>query len=331
VTAKVGVSVIPAAIQFGLLAFCVLILVDAPRTESQILPADIKSTVGFIFGKAHVKDQSGVTHEIEMPLGTGFFIGWLDKRGGADWGYTYFVTAKHVLRDADNRFLKKVKIRLNLLTQQGERNFDYIEIPVTDDLENLVWFQDPDDLSDEAIAFPIAPDRKRFNYKVIPNDWIVTDQLLKEQQVAEGDSVVFIGLMAQFYGAKQNFPVVRKGSIALLTDELLPTPNGPQHGYVCEVASWPGNSGSPVFLYLGGLRRNTLSNVGFRLLGIVISYYNNSHTGETTETATVSFNDPTNIGLAFVLPAAQITKILSAPFVQQLRDKFTDEHNKEKR
>jgi hypothetical protein len=76
------------------------------------------------------------------------------------------------------------------------------------------------------------------------------------------------------------------------------------------------------------MRRNVVSTEGFGLLGIVISYYNNSRSGETTDTATVSINDPSNIGLAFILPASQITKILSAPLAEQVRDKITAEHNK---
>ena len=312
---------------FLLVAACGVFLMNAPQAQAQV-PTNIKSTVGFIFGRIHLKDQTGAMHEVETALGTGFFVSWPEPRGGPNWGYLYFVTAKHVLRDTDQKFLKTIRVRLNLSSQEGGRNFDYEEIPVSDDQGNLVWFQDPDDPRDEAVAFPVAPNQKRFNYRAIGTDLFVTDSLLKEQQVSEGDSVMLVGLMAQFYGAKQNFPVVRKGSIALLTDEPLPTPSGPQRGYVCEVASWPGNSGSPVFLYLGGMRRNVISTAGYKLLGIVISYYNNSHTAETTDTATISFNDPTNIGLAFVLPAAQITRILSTPLAQQVRDRFSSRQNK---
>jgi hypothetical protein len=289
----------------------------------------LKKTVGFIFGQVHAKDQTGTEHTLEGPLGTGFFIVWPDERGGPNWGYFYFVTAKHVLKDSDGKFLKTVRIRLNLKQQNNQQNFDYIDVTVTDGGGNLIWLQDLEDPNDEAVAFAIRPDTNRFDYLPIPTQMFVTDKLSKDNQVGEGDAVSFIGLMAQFYGAKQNFPVVRKGSIALMSDEPLPTPTGLQKGYICEVASWPGNSGSPVFLYLGGIRRNSLSSGGYWLLGVMISYYNNSRPFETVDTSTVSINDPSNIGLAFILPVSQITKVLSAPTVQQFRDKNTDDYLKQ--
>jgi hypothetical protein len=310
------------------LLFAILSLFASQVLPAQVLPSDLKKTVGFIFGKVHVKDQTGTEHTLESALGTGFFIAWPDERGGPGWGYFYFITAKHVLKDSDGKFLNTVRIRLNLKSQTGQQNFDYLDVPVADDKGNLIWYQDLEDLRDEAVAYPIVPDQNRFDYKTIPTKMFVTDKLLKDEEVGEGDSVSFIGLMAQFYGGKQNFPVVRKGSIALMSDEPLPTPNGPEKGYICEVASWPGNSGSPVFLYLGGIRRNTFSGGGYWLLGIIISYYNNSRTAEMTNTATVAINDPANIGLAFILPASQITKVLSAPGIQQIRDQYTNEQIK---
>jgi hypothetical protein len=319
--------------RYVVFAVCLLICF-CDETRGQV-PNDIKQVVGFIFGKVHLKDSAGVTHKVEMPLGTGFFVVVLDRRGGPDWGYFYFVTAKHVLRDSDNRFLPSVRVRLNLQSTTGDKNFDYEEIPVSDNLGNLTWLQDPDDPQDEAVAFPIVPNNKKFMYKTIPTDDFVTDQLLKEQNVSEGDPVMLVGLMAQFYGSKRNFPVVRKGSIALLSDEPLPAQDGSFHkGYVCEVGTWPGNSGSPVFLYLGGFRGNTIGDsiggIGYRLLGIMIAFYTDSRSGEITDTATVSVHDPSNIGLAFVLPAQQITKVLSQPRAQASRDEQTAEHNKAK-
>jgi hypothetical protein len=60
--------------------------------------------------------------------------------------------------------------------------------------------------------------------------------------------------MTQYYGESKNYPVVRRGSLALMTDEQIDTPTGKQKAFIAELASWPGNSGSPVFLSLTGLR-----------------------------------------------------------------------------
>jgi hypothetical protein len=195
----------------------------AATASAQLLPPDMKKTVGFIFGKGHLKDDTGKRIELDGALGTGFFVYWPDEKGGPNWGYIYFVTAKHVLKDDDGTFLKSVRVRLNVLTPKDQIGFDYIDVPVTDAKGQLAWFQDTDDPKDEAVAYPIVPDQKRFDFKTILNSMFVTDKVLKDNEVGEGDAVVLIGLMAQFFGSKQNFPVVRKGSLALLSDEEVPT------------------------------------------------------------------------------------------------------------
>ena len=184
--------------------------------------------------------------------------------------------------------------------------------------------------SDEAVAVPFVPDLERFDLKGLPVQTFATSETLKQENVSEGDSVFFIGLMPQFYGTVKNVPVVRKGSLALLTDEPVPTPTGLQRGYICEVGGWQGNSGSPVFLSLGGVRRNVVfAGEKYLLLGILISYYSNSRSAESVDTATLTVNDPSNIGLAFVLSSERIKQILDAPIAQQLRDRDTEEHNRQ--
>jgi hypothetical protein len=55
---------------------------------------------------------------------------------------------------------------------------------------------------------------------------------LKKQNVQEGDSVYLFRLMPQYYGEKKNYPVVRRGTLALLTDEAIQTgPDTRQHAY----------------------------------------------------------------------------------------------------
>jgi hypothetical protein len=74
----------------------------------------LKKTVAFLYGQSHVKDQNGVLHLLDGSLGTAFFVFYPDPRGGTNYGYTYIVTAKHVLKDeAENKYLRKVRIRMN--------------------------------------------------------------------------------------------------------------------------------------------------------------------------------------------------------------------------
>jgi hypothetical protein len=44
----------------------------------------------------------------------------------------------------------------------------------------------------------------------------------------------------------------------MMTDEEIDTLAGPQKLFIAELQSWPGNSGSPVFLSLGGVRGSVI-------------------------------------------------------------------------
>jgi len=43
-----------------------------------------------------------------------------------------------------------------------------------------------------------------------------------------------------------------------MTDEEIDTPTGRQHAFIAELTSWPGNSGSPVFLNIAGYRQGSV-------------------------------------------------------------------------
>lgn len=258
----------------------------------------------------------------EMPVGTAFFVLYPDVRGGPDFNFCYIVTAKHVLRQLNNGgFLPSVKVRLNLRNPTPDQGFDFVDIPVADQQGNLLWLHNRSNERDEAVAFPLLPDTGRFDFKAIKFSDFADDEVLKKENVGPGDTLFFVGLLPQFYGKTKNFPVLRRGSLALLADEDVPTPVGLLHGYIAEVASWPGNSGSPVFLNLSGFRGGgVIAGGGPRFLGIVISQYNNSWSVDVTKTAAIQHSDPASIGLAFVLPASDVVAILNGPDAQKLRD-----------
>lgn len=312
------------SIILGLLLYFTCSLAAAAQVVNQQ-----KKTVAFVFGTVHphnangtpTTDQAGKPLAIEMPLGTAFFVTYPDARGGPNYGFAYLVTAKHVLEDTDGTFLKEIKIRLNLKQPDGGRGFDFITVPVSDDHVNLSWFHDSNPATDVAIA-PLLPDRDKLDYTYIPLSLFADDELLKSAKVVEGDSLNFVGLMSQYYGDSKNHPVVRHGTLALMTDEEIDTPTGRQYAFIAELASWPGNSGSPVFLNLGGLREGTLTaGVELHLLGILSGSFLNRVKGSTVDTATVVGGNDLNTGISFVIPAAQIKKILDSPSAQRDRDR----------
>ena len=153
-----------------------------------------KSVVTFIFGTAHplgadkkpLTDTLGKPIEVEMPLGTGFFVGYPDPRGGPTYAFCYLVTAKHVLKDFDGKFFKKVKLRLNLLSLSTYKGFDLeTEVTVSDENGNLLWHHTKDDADDLAIV-PLLPDVKKYDFKSLPISMFVNDANLKSNAVEEG-------------------------------------------------------------------------------------------------------------------------------------------------
>jgi len=295
---------------------------------SGLLGQDIgeqKQCVAFVFGTIHPRNQDGTPMKtaegkplaVEMPLGTAFFVFYPDARGGADYGFVYLVTAKHVLKDADGSFLREVKLRVNLKDGRGS---EFIaEIPVSDAQGTLLWFHDGDNVIDIA-AMPLLPDQKTVEFKAIPVSMFADEATLKKEKVSEGDALYFIGLMTQYYGDRKNYPVIRRGTLALMTDEQIDTPTGRQNAFIAELASWPGNSGSPVFLSLAGMRQGGLTlGMNLKLLGILSGSFLNKVKGTTLE-ATVIGGNELNTGISFIVPSARVKAVLDAAPAQANRD-----------
>ena len=144
------------------------------------------------------------------------------------------MTAKHVLKDADGSFLREVKLRVNL--KDGIGSEFIVGIPVSDAQGKLMWLHDDNDAIDVALM-PFPLDTKTVEFKLIPVSMFADETTLKSDKVAEGDALFFIGLMTQYYGEKKNYPVVRRGTLALMTDEQIDTPTGRQNAFIAELAS----------------------------------------------------------------------------------------------
>ena len=217
---------------WSLITLTFVLLLSSQRAVGQSAIAQQKKTVGFIFGTVHPVnadktprlDANGKPVALYMPLGTGFFVSYPDQRGGPDFGFVYVVTAKHVLRDFDGTFLRTVDIRLNLKVPKGDSQVDFIkDLAVSDASESLLWYHGVND-ADEAVAVDCLPDQQLADFKLIPLSMFLDEATLKSSDVEEGDSLYFIGLLAQFYGSKRNSPVVRRGTLAMVTDEDVPSP-----------------------------------------------------------------------------------------------------------
>jgi hypothetical protein len=313
-----------------MLAFTLLLFLNAPLAPAQSINEQKKAVV-FIFGTIHpvnpdrtaITDTEGNRVAVEMPLGTGFFVDYPSQSRGSRYNFSYLVTAKHVLQDADGSFLPNVKIRLNLRFPVGDSELGFIgDIPVTDAQGNLLWFHS-ENQAEDVVATPLLPDNREFEFRAIPTTMFLNGRTLQSRAMAEGDELYFIGLMEQYYGAKRNYPLVRRGTLALLTDEDIDTPTGRQRVFIAALESWPGNSGAPVFL-LRGLRDSaseTADKVGF--LGIVVaSFVNKVSIPLSTEQPgrQLEGGDKANTGMTCIVPASVIVEVLGSLSAQQDRD-----------
>lgn len=293
--------------------------------------SDQKKAVVFIFGTIHplnpdktpMTDAIGNRVAVAVPLGTGFFVTYPDGRLGAGYNFCYLVTAKHVLLDGDGTFLSSVTIRLNLKSPVGDSEVGFIrDIPVTDAQGFLLWFHS-EDPAEDAVVLPMFPDKHEFEFTTISTRTFLKDRDLNSGAVAEGDDLYFIGLMEQYYGIKRNYPLIRRGTLALLTDEYIDTPSGRQKIFIAELESWPGNSGSPVFM-LGSHRDGATaeaSNLNF--LGMIVATFLNRFAvplnGEQPARQ-LETGDKANIGMTCIVPAAVIEKVLDSAPAQEDRD-----------
>jgi hypothetical protein len=312
---------------FLILAVAFTSLLNPLCTAGQSAIAQQKETIAFIFGDVHPLNPDGTpkldaNHKpvvLEMPLGTGFFVTELDSRAGPGFGFTYLVTAKHVLRDFDGTFLRTVNARVNLKSPKGDSQVEFMrDIPVSSARGKLLWYHGPNE-ADEAVAIDFLPNKELIDFRTIPTSMFVDEAMLKSSDVEEGDTIYFIGLMAQFYGSKKNFPVVRRGTLAMMTDEDVPSPTGPRRVFVAELQSWPGNSGSPVFLSLGGLRHGgIMTGENLRFLGILLGNFVNRI--PATVVVGQQSDEPANVGVSLIIPAMQLTDILDSAEAQSYRD-----------
>jgi hypothetical protein len=263
------------------------------------------------------------------PLGTAFFVYYPETRAGSDRGFVYLVTAKHILKDTDGTYLKEINLRINLKAPTTSQGYEEIpRIPVANSQGTLIWFHDNDDAVDVA-AYPFLPDEQKFDFKSLPLSMFVDDSELHSDKVSEGDSLYFIGLMAQYYGDRKNYPVVRRGALALMTDEKIDTPTGRQKAFIAELVSWPGNSGSPVFLNLTGLRDGNLTlGMNLKFLGILSGSFLNVLQGTASDTLTVRWGNALNTGISYVVTADSVRAVLDLPAARDARDAIVQQLQK---
>jgi hypothetical protein len=202
--------------------------------------------------------------------------------------------------------VQSVSIRMN--RKDGSAG----EIPV---LGNLPWIFPADDSVDLAITFG-APDQSLYTFRSVGESQFVTDEVLKKESVSEGLKVIFGGFFYQVPGLNHMEPIIREGVVAMIPDEDLVTTTGKLGKvYLAEVHAFHGNSGSPVFV---DVRRSSVG-YDYRLLGIVSGGYGEGE-AHTLVLETPLASKPGNSGIAIVVPATELEKLINDPRAVAIRD-----------
>jgi hypothetical protein len=141
-----------------------------------------------------------------------------------------------------------------------------------------------------------------------------------EQNIAEGDRVVFTGYFYQFLGFSRFEPIIREGIIAMLPSEKMDTTLGKKgHIYLADLHTFGGNSGSPVMVNAGGFRNGFMSGDQYQLLGSSADI-TMSADFTLTVTTTVTWTVKANSGIAMIVPADELKTLLDSPSLQAVRD-----------
>jgi hypothetical protein len=260
--------------------------------------------------------------------GSGFFVHIHGVNGRK---HLYAVTNKHVIEHGFT------VLRVN--TKDGQ--FDSIPTRFPD------WtFAASDDLA----VLPLGLDES-FAFNSVSDSWFATEDKFydarpigmtqgEESTAAEddwpeygyGDDVVLVGRLIANDGKQKNRPVVRYGSLSMLADpnELIQLETGSQEAFLVECRSLSGFSGSPVFIYPSALSPSglRLGYVGDLLLGIDcahVPFWKPVYETVNGQRRKTNYRVETNTGIAAVIPAWRLQKLLDEPTLMEKRKELDEQ------
>lgn len=276
------------------------------------VPENLTKTIGFIFAPG----QTG-----EVPYGTGFFVMVRNEKAPQDDpgkanGWAYLITAKHVLQDPSGVFFPRIWVRVNKISGGVDRMT--IELNLQGPLKNA--FVHPDPSVDIAVVPLPMLNPSIHDVLVLTDDILVSQKEFKELKIAEGSDVFFTGMFLPHLGENRNYPIVRFGKVALLSDEKITWNGTPTILYLMETFAFGGNSGAPVFFYLGADREPGAIVVGppvVKLAGVMQGFFNDFEPIGVVQTNAVPVAK-LNSGIAGVVPAYLLHDIL---YSDELRSK----------
>lgn len=239
-----------------------------------------------------------VSNSKESGIGTGFFFRFFEKDGS---NVPAIVTNKHVvLGMTKGAFLFSSK---NDDGTPDNKN----HIPVVLDNFDKLWIMHPDPKVDLAIMSiqPLLDEAVKKEFKPffisLDKNLIPSDEKLKDLSAVE--DILMVGYPIGLWDSVNNFPLYRKG----ITSSHPANDYNGKSEFVIDAASFPGSSGSPVFLANIGnyvdKKGNTIIATRFYLLGVLYAGPQYTATGDivvidvpTKKDTLVKSSIPTNLG-----------------------------------
>jgi hypothetical protein len=299
----------------------------SPKPDEAPFATQIKKTVVFIQTDCKHIDTPEETRDgkrakklIDPKVGTGFLISVADKRLQPGASFVYLVTNRHVIQpgieDGHPCEVVNYQIRLNLTKKAQPLSSTVVALGSTPGWEV------PRNPSIDLAAVPVALDPRILDFKLISSDMILTDDVMRTRNVAEGDTVVFSGLFIQYMGEVRVEPIVRTGTLAMLPDEQMPTTlRKPGKVYLAETHVFGGNSGSPMFIDIGGLRRGVLGP-DYRLLGVVAGEIFETEDFVLKVATSFTGNLMANSGISMVVPGDEVLALLNCDAFKAKREAY---------
>lgn len=103
---------------------------------------------------------------------------------------------------------------------------------------------------DDVAVLPIPLNRNEVRCMSIGMELFVTQKLIEEEDIGIGDDTIMVGRFVGHDGCQRNTPAARFGNIAMMPHEKIKATTGyEQEGFLVELRSMPGYSGSAVYIY----------------------------------------------------------------------------------
>jgi hypothetical protein len=251
---------------------------------------------------------------VDVVSGTGFLVAVPDA-ASPDKAFQYLVTNRHVAQPGieDGKPCKLLGSVAILNPKDTSASLVRMALPT------VSWIY-PEDEGVDLAAMPFGVNGQQWDIENVPVSMFVEDADISNNGIVEGDPVIFAGLFVQFTGVRRFEPIVREGRIAMIPGEKVSgTLKKPASIYMTEAHSYGGNSGSPMFVNLGGIRNGAMMlGDQYKFLGVVAGGYKEGADFTLNVATTFKGQTESNSGISVVVPASNVRALLfNSAFTKQ--------------